>query len=301
MDTLRAMQIFLAVVQSGSLSSAGRRIGMSAASVSRYINALEDRIGSRLLNRSSRQLSLTEAGAIYFRHAEQIVQHVEEAADSISQIQVAPRGTLRVHSRMLVGNLKIVPALPEFLATYPEIKVDLVLSNSVVDIVEQNFDIDIRIGALQDSTLIAKKLADSERVLCASPLYLERSSPVESPSDLTRHNCLTYRAHTGRTTWRFANAAGKVTEIPVDGSFQTDNGMALRAMTLNHCGIALMPDWAIRDEVESGRLVRLLTDHRVSYEAFDYGIFAVYQQRRLMATKLRAFIDFISALFKHAV
>ena len=164
MDWLQPMRIFVSVVQNGSLSSAGRQLGLSPASVSRHISALEESLGCRLVNRTSRKLTLTEAGELYFARVEQILQQVAEAKDSVSQLQTMPRGTLRVHSRMLVGQLHIAPALPAFLAQNPEVKVDLLLSNRVVDLVEQNIDIDVRIGKLIDSSLVARQLAVSERI-----------------------------------------------------------------------------------------------------------------------------------------
>lgn len=298
MDTFRAMRMFVTVVQSGSLSSAGRQIGMSAASISRYIGALEESAGSRLLNRSSRKLTLTEAGTIYFRYAENILSQMDEAHSSISELQWAPKGTLRVHSRILIANQLIVPAMPRFLKTYPEIKVDLMMSNNVIDLVEQNVDVDIRIGQLEDSSLIAKKLISSERVLCASPEYLARTPPITVPQDLQQHNCLTYRINLGRTNWRFASADGQIVEIPIDGTFKTDNGPALRTLALVGTGIILMPDWSVRDDIRAGTLVPLLDGYRVSYAAFDNGIYAVYQQTRRVSAKVRIFVDFLSALFR---
>jgi DNA-binding transcriptional LysR family regulator len=298
MDSLRALRVFTIIVRSGSLSAAGRQIGMSPASVSRHVTSLEDRIGSRLLNRSSRKLTLTEAGELYFQYAEQIVHKLEEAELSISQLQGSPRGTLRVHSRLLFGTQHLIAAIPEFLKRYPEIKIDLMLSNEVIDLVEQNIDVDIRIGKLQDSSLIAKKLLGSERVLCASPGYLERSAPLQAPHDLANHNCLTYRLNMGRTVWRFADSNDMITEVPVEGSFQSDYGPALRQMALADAGIALMPDWSVKDDLESGHLVRLFDDFRISYAAFENGIYAVYQPSRYMSAKVRVFIDFLVAVCK---
>ncbi|TWF46497.1 LysR family transcriptional regulator [Neorhizobium alkalisoli] len=293
MDSLRALRVFAITVRSGSLSAAGRQIGMSPASVSRHVTSLEDRIGSRLLNRSSRKLTLTEAGELYFQHAEQILHQLEEAEQSVSQLQGSPKGTLRVHSRLLFGTQHLIAIMPEFLKIYPEIKVDLMLSNQVIDLVEQNIDVDIRIGKLQDSSLIAKKLWGSERVLCASPGYLEHAPPLHTPNDLAAHNCLTYRLNMGRTVWRFADSEDMITEIPVEGNFQSDYGPALRQMALANAGIALMPDWSVKDDLEKGLLVQLLPDFRVSYAAFENGVYAVYQPSRYMSAKVRVFIDFL--------
>ncbi len=298
MDAFRAMQLFTSVVHNGSLSAAGRQFGLSPASVSRQINALEDSLGARLLNRTSRKLTLTEPGEVYYEHAEQILHQIDEANSSVSQLERAPRGTLRVHSRILVGTMHIVPALPAFLRRYPEIKVDLLMSNNDIDLVERNVDVDIRIGKLADSSLIARKLAVSERVVCASPAYLDSHPKIKEPADLTAHNCLTYRINMGRTVWRFLERAGKLAEVPVAGTFQTDYGPALHTAALEGVGVVLMPDWSVRDDLRAGKLRRLFPKHRVSHVEFDNGIYAVYQQSRHQSAKVRAFVDFVAALFR---
>jgi DNA-binding transcriptional LysR family regulator len=295
---LRAMRVFVSVVQTGSLSSAGRLLGLSPASVSRQLQALEEELGTRLVHRTSRRLTLTEAGELYARQADQILHQVEEANASVSSLELKPRGTLRVHSRMLVGQQYVVPALPRFLAAYPEVRVDLALSNFPVDLIERNVDVDIRIGKLVDSSLMVRKLASSERIVCATPGYLATRPPIREPFDLARHNCLTYRVNMGRTVWRFLDAAGTMTEVPVDGSFRTDNGPAVVAAAQAGIGVALLPDWSIREELRAGRMVRLFPDHTISHLEFENGIYAVYLQTRHMSAKLRVFLDFLVALFR---
>ena len=301
MEWLRSMRLFVSVVQNGSLSSAGRQLGLSPASVSRHISALEENLGSRLLNRTSRKLTVTEAGEIYFRKVEHILQQVTEANDSVAQLQMVPRGTLRVHCRMLVGHQYIVPAVARFLEQYPEIKLDLLLSNHVVDLVEQDIDVDIRIGKLVDSSLVARKLATSERIMCAAPSYLDKHPPLTDPHDLVNHNCLTYRLNLGKATWRVKDQSERLVEVPVSGTLQSDNGQALLCATLAGVGIALMPDWAIRDHLAAGRLKRLFPDCLVSYVEFENGVYAVYQKTRHRSTKVRVFIDFLATLFKQSL
>jgi DNA-binding transcriptional LysR family regulator len=291
------MRIFVSVVQNGSLSSAGRQLGLSPASVSRHISALEESLGCRLVNRSSRKLTLTEAGELYYGKVEQILHQIAEANDSVSQLQTAARGTLRVHTRMLVGHLIVVPALPEFMERNPDVKIDLLMSNNAVDLVERNIDVDIRIGKLHDSSLVARRLSPAERVLCASPAYLAGRGAVEKPDDLAAHNCLTYRINVGQTVWRFLDEAGVLKEVPVAGSLQSDNGLALLNATLAGVGVALMPDWAVREHLAAGRLKRLLPQFRISHIEFDNGVYAVYQ-RSHMAAKVRAFIDFLAETFE---
>ena len=297
MDWLQPMRIFVSVVQNGSLSSAGRQLGLSPASVSRHITALEQSLGCRLINRDSRKLTLTEAGELYFNKVEQILHQVAEANETVAQLQTTARGTLRIHTRMLVGHLVVVPALSEFLARNPEVRVDLLMSNHSVDLVERNIDVDVRIGKLVDSSLVARRLATSERVLCAAPSYLERHPAIAAPADFADHNCLTYRINVGQTVWRFIDAGGAKQEVQVGGTLQSDNGLALLAATRAGVGIALMPDWAVRDDLAAGRLQRLMAQYRVSHIEFDNGVYAVHQ-RTHMSAKVRAFIDFLAETFR---
>ena len=298
MEWLRAAELFVAVFQLGSLSAAARRAGVSPATVSRIIRALEEEVGGRLLNRTSRKLNLTEAGELYFARVEQILHQIQEANDSVARLQATPRGTLRIHSRVLVGNQYIVPALPEFMSRYPDISVDLTMSNYTTDLVAQNIDVDIRIGKLEDSSLIARKLCNAERIVCATRGYLDSAPPLERPVDLSNHNCLTYRLNLGRPIWRFLDAAGQLIEVPVSGSLQSDNGQALLyAMEAGH-GVAVMPDWAVQSSIDSGKVVRLFPDHEASHIEFDNGVYAVFPQSRQAPTKVRVFVDFIAGYFK---
>jgi DNA-binding transcriptional LysR family regulator len=298
MEWLRAAELFVSVVQLGSLSAAARRSGVSPATVSRIIRSLEEEVGGHLLNRTSRKLSLTEAGELYFGKVEQILHQVQEANEGVARLQTSPRGMLRVHSRMLVGNQHVAHALPDFMRRYPEISVDLILSNYAVDLVTQGIDVDIRTGKLEDSSLIARKLASSERIVCATPSYLEQRPPLTTPADLAHHNCLTYRLHLGRAVWRFLDGSGTLTEVPVSGSLQSDNGQVLLTAMLHGQGLAIMPDWAVRDEVADGRIVKVLPEYRASHIEFDDGIFAVFQQSRHTPTKVRVFVDYMASYFK---
>lgn len=292
------MQLFVMVCQHGSLSAAGRHLGFSPASVSRHINNLEDLLGVRLLNRTSRKLTLTEAGELYLHRAEQILNDIKETHESISELQQLPRGTLRVHSRLLVGTLHLVPALPQFLAQYPELKVDLTMSNFPVDLVEQNIDVDVRIGALTDSALVVRKLASSERFVVATPEYLASHPRIREPRDLEQHNCLTYRINLGRSVWRFLDAGRVLTEIPVSGSLQSDNGPALLTAALAGLGVAMVPDWAVSEQLAAGGLVRLLPEYQATITEFENGVYAVFQPSRHKSAKVRVFVDFLATLFK---
>ncbi len=300
MQTLRTMSLFAAIAHHGSLSAAARKLGLSPASVSRQITALEEQLGARLLNRTSRSMTLTSTGEIFLRHAENILHQVEEMQVEVSQREQQPSGLLRVHSRMLVGTLVLMPNLPRFLQAHPQITVELAMSNHAIDLAERNVDVDIRIGKLTESALIARRLATSERVVCAAPAYLAGRPAIREPADLVRQNCLTYRLGMGRTVWRFVDAAGQTAEVPVTGSLTTDNGPALHAAALAGLGIALMPDWSVREDIRAGRLVRLFAGHRASHLEFENGVFAVYQRSRHLSARVRVFIDFLVEIFKDA-
>ncbi|MEJ8573012.1 LysR family transcriptional regulator [Microbaculum marinum] len=295
MQTIRS---FTTAVQEGSLSGAGRVLGLSPASISRHIASLEARLQTQLLKRSSRSLALTEAGEIYYSQVEQVLQQLEEANDSVTQLQSKPQGVLRVHSRMLVGELMILPNLPEFLASYPDITVDLMLSNNIASVMDQGTDVDIRIGRLEDSSLIARKLASSERVVCASPDYLAKHPPIREPADLRHHNCLTYRTNLGTPVWRFKDAADRVDEVQIKGTLRTDFGHALVQMARAGVGVALLPDWSIHRDLTDGALVRLFPDTQVSHIDFDNGVYAVFPASRQTSIKLRLFVDFMADVFK---
>jgi DNA-binding transcriptional LysR family regulator len=298
LEWVQTLRSFVNAVQLGSLSSAGRMLGRSPASVSRHITSLEDQLGTPLLKRSSRNIALTEAGELYYNQVEQILQQLSEANRSITQLHTKPQGILRVHSRMLVGQLMILPHLPRFLDKYPDITVDLVMSNNIAPVMEQGIDVDIRIGRLEDSSLIARKLTTSERVACATPAYLSSHPPIEEPDDLRRHNCLTYRINLGTPVWRFMDAGRRVTEVPIKGSFQTDFGFALVEMVRADAGIALLPDWSIHDDLENGRLVKLLPRYQVSHIDFENGVYAVFPKARQTSVKLRLFVDFMAGVFR---
>ncbi|SFQ70546.1 DNA-binding transcriptional regulator, LysR family [Nitratireductor indicus] len=292
------MQVFVSAVQEGSFSAAGRRLGLSPASVSRLIGTLEDRLDTRLLNRTSRALTLTEAGESYFAEATGILQRVAAANERVRSFGGHPKGTLRVHSRIFVGNQFLVPLIPRFLAENPDLTVELMLSNEECDLVDQNVDVDIRVGKLRDSSYVVRKLKESERVVVASNAYLENHGAPRTPEDLANHNCLAYRLNLGQSVWAFQDTAGNRTDVTVRGNFRTDFGPALRGLALDGVGLCLMYEWAVREDIEQGRLNRLFSDYHVSHVGFDNGLYAVFQRSRHDAPKTRRFVDFIANAFR---
>ncbi|MEO1987245.1 MAG: LysR family transcriptional regulator [Martelella sp.] len=296
--SLREMELFVSVVQNGSFSAAGRQIGLSPASVSRHINGLEDKLNARLLNRTSRKLSLSDTGVHFYERATAILEDVRTMSMEVSEEHRSLSGVLRVHCRILVGETHIAPALLGFSRLYPDIQVHLTLSNETVDLVEQNIDVDIRIGQLADSSLIARKLTSAERILCASPDYLEGKPEIRTPHDLLDHNCLAYRTNLGDVVWRFLDCGGNLTEVPVDGSLLTNSGPALKIAAISGLGLALMPEWSIANELRDGRLVRLLPEQRISFASFVNGVYAVYSPSRHLPVKARVFIDYLAEVFR---
>jgi len=299
MDNVKAMRLFLTVVQTGSLSGAGRQSGLSPASVSRQITALEDDLGVRLLNRTSRRLSLTEAGQFYLEHAERLLQDIDELRDAVSQMAVKPRGTLRIQSRISLGTQHVAPLIPTFLALYPDLKIDLWLTDNDLDLTEHGIDLAIRTGNLSDSTLIGRRLASSPRVICASPEYWAEHGKPATPEALMDHNCLTYRFEFGTAAalWQFRIDTGQSINIQVAGNFQTNNGEALRVATLSGLGVAMLPAWSVKDHLKAGSLERVLSDYETTVSDLDFGIYAVYLSRRNLSAKTRLFVDHLVTEF----
>jgi len=299
MDHIKAMRLFLTVVQTGSLSGAGRQSGLSPASVSRQITALEDDLGVRLLNRTSRRLSLTEAGQVYLERAERLLQDIDELRDSVSQMALKPRGTLRIQSRISLGTQHVAPMIPLFLAQYPDLKVDLWLTDNDLDLTEHGIDLAIRTGDLSDSTLIGRRLASSPRVICASPEYWSEHGKPETPEAIIDHNCLTYRFEfgTAATLWQFRTDEGQSMNIQVNGNFQTNNGEALRVAALSGLGVAMLPAWSVKDHLKTGSLERVLSEYETTVSDLDFGIYAVYLSRRNLSAKTRLFVDHLVTEF----
>jgi DNA-binding transcriptional LysR family regulator len=291
METFAGMRMFTEVVESGSFSAAGRRLGLAASSVARAIGALENQLGVRLLNRTTRKLGLTEAGRLYHERSRRILAEVDEARLSVTQLEAAPRGTLRLNVPVVFGRLHIAPALPDFLALHPALRVDLAVTDAFVDLVEEGVDLAIRIGELEDSSLIARRLAPNRRVLCASPAYLDRHGIPTSPHDLSEHNCLMYKQQ-NRSVWRLRDDA-RIHEIRVSGPLLANNADVLHTAALGGVGLTILPIWLVGRDIQRGALKIVLADYQVSPGALDTNIYAVFPHSRHLSAKVRAFIDFM--------
>ena len=289
MDPLDGIAAFARVVDGGSFSTAAHRLGISKSAVSAHVQRLEERLGIRLLNRSTRRLSLTEAGAAYYRHCARILAEAESAEQVASALQREPRGTLRISAPNSFGWMHVGPAVPAFLKRYPELSVDITLSPAHVNLVDEGLDLAIRIGVLEDSPLVVRRLAPSRLVVCATPAYLKEHGKPREPGDLTKHNCLCTGLLPWGDEWRLAGKRGEV-RVAVGGSFRSNSAEMLRTAALDGIGIAVLPTWAVAEPLRSGALRRVLE----AWEPPASTIYAVYPGNRLMSMKVRAFVDHLA-------
>ena len=290
-DALQEITIFARVVSTGSLSAAARDLGLSPALVSRRLSGLEARLGVRLINRTTRSLHMTDEGAAYYETCTRVLAEIEEADAAVSAGRAEPRGILRVALPASFGNQHVAPLVPRFAARYPDVQLALSLSERNVNVVEEGFDLAIRIADLADSSLAARKLAPNRRVVCASPAYLQRHGAPRTPEDLAQHNCLT----TDFTmNWDYRDLEGTPGSVRVTGRYACDNWSVLREWALAGLGIALKSTWDVRRHLEDGSLVSLLPGYTF---ATDVAIYAVYPHRRHLPAKTRAFIEFLAESF----
>ncbi len=286
LENLTGMAIFARVVEMKSFTRAARELGMTKSTVSKQIGRLEDRLGLRLLNRSTRQLSLTEAGAAFYQGCRQMVAEAEQAEQAVSFLAEAPRGTLFVSAPVSFGTLHILPGLPDFLRRYPELRVEVTLNDRIVDLIEEGFDIGVRIGKLEDSALISRRLAPSRRVLIAAPDYLARHGLPGGLEDLAHHQCLIYAYQVEGALWRLTGPDDR-REVKVAGRLRVNNGEALLAAAIGGAGIAFLPTFICGDALRDGRLSRVLPDWADDEAAVN----VICPPGRNLLPKVRVFID----------
>jgi len=292
LDRLTGMQVFTRVASLGSLSAAARALGMSQTMATKHLTAIEGRLGVKLMHRTTRRLTLTDAGRKYLETAERILSEIEESEADVAADRLEVRGTLRVSVPVSYGVRVIAPLIPVFVAAHPEVRLDLGLNDRQVDLIEEGWDMAVRIGLLTGSTLHARKLAPCGTVVCASPAYLARHGTPHTAADLAGHNCLGYTLSrtVGTDTWQFGNQGQR--SIKVNGNLQANNGDFLRAAALGGQGIVYMPVYLVADALRSGDLVSIDLDMPTLGLA---GVFAVYPSERRPPAKVRAFIDFLAA------
>jgi DNA-binding transcriptional LysR family regulator len=290
MDRLAGIEAFVAVAECGSFSQAAERLHASKSVISRQVSALEAELGARLFHRTTRALALTEAGRSYLERATRILADLAEANASVGQLQAAPRGRLRVNAPVSFAFLHLAPALPDFLDRYPDVSVELTMNDRFVDLVDEGFDVAVRIGKLDDSSLVARKVAPMRRTVCAAPAYLDKRGTPASPDDLKAHECLCY-SNVGRSEeWRFVRPDGTAWPVEVSGRLHADNGDALRAAALQGFGLAVLPSFLVGRDFQSGALVSVLE----RFMPQDSAVYAVYPHARHLSPKVRAFVDFVA-------
>ena len=291
-DAFQEMVVFTKVVAAGSLSAAARELGLSPALISRKLAALEARLGVRLVNRTTRSLRLTDEGASYHESCARVLAEIDDAEAAISAGRVEPRGTLKVALPASFGHQHITPLIPEFATRYPEVRITLSLSDRNVSLIEEGFDLAVRIAELEDSSLAARRLAPNRRVVCASPAYLARHGTPRTPQDLVKHNCLT--ANDLLATWEYKDAENRPNAVRVSGRYACDNWEVLREWALAGLGVALKSTWDVHRHLADGSLVELCPGYTFHS---DVAIYAVYPHRRFLPAKTRAFIEFLAASF----
>lgn len=293
LDSLREMALFARLVEAGSLTRAARQLGLSKSAVSKQLGRLEDRLGARLLNRTTRRQALTEVGRLFYEHCARLLAEAEAAAAAVSNLQAAPRGLLKVNSPMSFGVLHLAPAIPDFLALYPEMQIEMSLSDRMVDLLDEGFDVGVRVGRLTDSSLVARRLAPARRVVCGAPAYFARHGRPRHPADLKRHACLRYTNLSSSEEWHFPNSAGAVESVQVTGPLAANNGEALRAAALAGLGLVMAPTFIVGPDLLAGRLETVLD----GFVDESSAIHAVYPHKRHLSAKVRAFIDFLAERF----
>ncbi len=293
MDTLQSMRVFATVVEAGSFAAAAERLSLSRTMVTKYVRYLEDRLGVRLLHRTTRRLSLTEVGASYYGHCLAALEGVAEADQAAMRLTAVPRGTLRVNAALSFGVRHLAPALGDYLAAFPEVRVDLTLNDRLVDLVEEGYDVAMRIGTLVESRLIARRLAPVRLVVCAAPAYFAKHGFPQCPEDLATHHCLGYSYWASEGRWRFPGVAGEERAVTVSGRLRANNGDVLRAAALSGLGIILQPTFLVGEDLKAGRLTAVLQDYPLS----PLSLYAVYSSRQHVPAKLRSFIDFVAERF----
>ena len=290
MTAISDLEIFARVARTGNMSAAGREMGLSPAVVSKRISQLEERLGARLFQRTTRQLTLTETGAGYFKRVVDILSLCEEAEDFVSRRNTKPRGLLKITMPTTFSRLHIAPYLGKFLSRYPDIEIDAHLTDRFVDIIREGFDLAIRIGELEDSSLVARKIAADNRVICAAPSYLERFGTPASLADLDLHNCLSAGA---QDVWRLEGPEGQ-RQVRTNGNVRSNSGELVREALLAGLGLGLRSTWDVGPELKSGDLKVVLPQYRGSS---NVAIYAVYPCREFMPAKVNVFIEFLAELY----
>jgi len=289
MDRLTSLTAFVRVVDNGGFSAAARKLNMSTTMVSNHVQALEERLGVRLLNRTTRKVSLTEVGRAYYDRCTQILADIEQADDIAGALQSTPRGTLRIYTNTHIVQF-VSPVVAELLATWPDINVDLAIGERNVDMIDESYDIAVRMLPPPDSSLIVRSLATWRHVLCCSHSYLEKHGRPAALSELAERNCIRHASYPYGDEWHFVDRKGVPAAVKVAGNLVSNSGETLHRAALAGVGIFLAPGFLVHDDLESGRLVRLLPEYR----PIEFSMNAVYPHRHHLSAKVRTFIDLLA-------
>ncbi len=284
------MAVFRRVVEAKNFSAVARETNMSQSTVSKHIAALEERLGTKLLNRSTRSLKLTEAGKEYYQHCIRILNDFQEAEASVGKGKIKPTGTLRISTSASFGRIFVLPFLSEFLETYPDINIDLLFDDNYVDLVKSGVDLAIRIGPLADSSLIAKKIGSSPRIVVASPEYLVKNGRPKKPANLSKHNCLFHSQEKTHDLWYFNSTQEGDESIRVSGRLKASSPDAICDATIAGLGISILPEWYVQPHLKQGKLKTILED----YKPTAYDIHAIYPERRFVAPKVKRMVEFLA-------
>jgi len=294
MDKLTSMLVFTKVAKAGSFASAAKELGLSRAMATKHVMQLENGLGIRLLNRTTRNLSLTEVGVVYLERCLQILDEMEEMEIAVTRLQTEPRGTLKVNAAPVFGAYHLAPAIAAYSELYPEVNVELVLQAGYVDLIEEGFDVAIHLDELRDSSLIARRLGSSQRVVCGAPAYFRKRGLPETPEDLRKHNCLVNTVLAPRDQWQFSVPGGVATTVKVSGNMQSNVADALRIAAICGLGLVLLPTYMVGQDIYRGRLQAVLTN----YVPAPLDIHAVYPHRKHLSAKVRTFVDFLYDRFQ---
>ncbi|QUM82649.1 LysR family transcriptional regulator [Moritella sp. 5] len=276
---------FVAVAETESFTAAAKRLGISTAQVSRQVSALEERLSAKLFYRTTRKVSVTEVGGIYYQHCRQVMDGLADAERAITNLQSTPKGKLKITAPITYGERSVAPLVNDFVTQYPELEVQLILSNQQIDLIDEGFDLAIRLGQLGDSSMIGKRLATRKQYVCAAPEYLSAFGAPHSLSELDRHNCLSGTLD----YWRFQEK-GKARNIRVKGNFSCNSGPVLVDAALKGVGIVQLPDYYVQEYINQGQLIELLPNYREP----DDAVWALYPQNRHLSPKVRMLVDYLA-------
>ena len=296
MDRFLALSVFAKVVEQGSFARAAERLELSTSAVSRHVAELEAHLDARLLNRTTRRLSLTESGSAFYQRCVQLLADLEEAEEAVTAATVVPRGTLKLTCSITFGTRHLAPAIAAFAVRHPQLRFDVELSDRAVDIVDEGFDLAVRIGEIGSQSLIGRRIGSSQVVCCAAPSYLAAYGVPRSPAELAEHACLSYEYSPTRNVWRFRDRQGREQDVRIGGPVHANNGQMLCALAVAGVGINFEPDFIVAPDVRAGRLVPLLPQ----FAPPSIPIHAVYPSRRHLSAKVRAFVDFLAVRYSNA-